>query len=541
MECDFLCVGGGLGGLAGAIAAHDAGLDVLVLEKSGLLGGVAAYSGGVVWVPDNHLQADAGYPDTLDAAAAYLDWLTPTGIDVDQPLRTAYLQQARHVFEYFTEQVGIPFEVAPRPDQYYPDAAGSLAGGRTLEVSLPGAELGSWQPLTRTSPLFKVGLTHTEVLSNGGPLVAYDKLSSLYATRLADDYRTHGPGLVAALVKAAQVDRGIRTHLTAPVVELWQEEGRVVGASAVIDGKAVQIRATRGVLIATGSYGHADYAASLEGLPDVADATPPFMTGDGLSLTDPTPAATVRAGDAIIHVGYAAPGETHSDAGAQLVRPVYRPLGCPHTIAVNRRGRRFADESFYGRFFPALRAFDPQQKEFLNYPCYLIADDRFRSRYGLPPFEPGDPWPAEMAHADTVAELAEQIGIDPQALEEEITVFNQHVEEGNDPHFGRGEIEYARLAFGDPEYPNPNLGTIEQPPFWALPLSFTGLGIYSMGLRIDPSGRALTRAGEPVPGLYATGNAVAYTELPSAYTGGFANGRNIIYAHAAARDAAQVE
>jgi 3-oxosteroid 1-dehydrogenase len=126
LECDFLCVGGGLGGLAGAIAAHDAGLDVLVLEKSGLLGGVAAYSGGVVWVPDNHLQADAGYPDTLDAAAAYLDWLTPKGIDVDQPLRTAYLQQARHVFEYFTEQVGIPFEVVPGPDQYYPDAADTL-------------------------------------------------------------------------------------------------------------------------------------------------------------------------------------------------------------------------------------------------------------------------------------------------------------------------------------------------------------------------------------------------------------------------------
>ncbi|MFD0539657.1 FAD-binding protein [Actinomadura luteofluorescens] len=54
---DFLCVGGGLGGLAGAVRAHDLGADVLVVERSDMVGGVAAYSGGFVWVGASGLAA----------------------------------------------------------------------------------------------------------------------------------------------------------------------------------------------------------------------------------------------------------------------------------------------------------------------------------------------------------------------------------------------------------------------------------------------------------------------------------------------------
>ena len=41
---DFLCIGAGLGGLAGALRASALGLDTLILEKSGMVGGVTAYS-----------------------------------------------------------------------------------------------------------------------------------------------------------------------------------------------------------------------------------------------------------------------------------------------------------------------------------------------------------------------------------------------------------------------------------------------------------------------------------------------------------------
>ena len=61
-----------------------------------------------------------------------------------------------------------------------------------------------------------------------------------------------------------------------------------------------------------------------------------------------------------------------------------------------------------------------------------------------------------------------------------------------------------------------------------------------MGLHIDGGARALTRIGEPVPGLYATGNAVVYAEQPN-YAGGSANTRNIVYAYLAASHAAGIQ
>lgn len=101
-----------------------------------------------------------------------------------------------------------------------------------------------------------------------------------------------------------------------------------------------------------------------------------------------------------------------------------------------------------------------------------------------------------------------------------------------------GTLEYSRLRAGDPnQVPNPNLGSAEVTPFWGVPLKLLGTGIYSMGLAVNGSGQAPTRSGEEVPGLYATGNALAYIEQLG-YIGGLANARAITYAYAAAWHAA---
>ena len=536
--CDFLCIGGGLGGLAGAIKAHDAGLDVLIVERSDLLGGVAAYSGGVVWVPDNHLQDAAGFPEPQGEADRYMDFLTPEGVQPDRGLREAFLESAAPVTEYFHREAHVAFEVVQRPDQYHP-APGSLGGGRTLEATVAGAELGEWQRRCRPNPHFKIGLTNSEVLVNGGPTQAYQRMADTYATRVAEDFRTHGPGLASAFVKAAVVDRSVPVLLNSRAVRLTQENGAVTGAVVDVEGEHLEIRARKGVLLATGSYGSAQWAARTEGLPDLVEASPPVIDGDGLTLADPTPAAVIRAGEAITLVAFHSPGETHPGTDTPLFREVIAAMGYPHSIVVNREGRRFADESFYGRFFTAVKAFNSHTKQFLHYPCYMILDDRFRRRYSLGPFEPGDEWPPSFPHADDLKALAAQVGIDGAGLDDEVSRFNKYAAEGVDSDFGRGEVGFVNLAMGDPTYPNPNLGAIAEPPFWAIPLRLMGVGIYSMGLAIDGSGRVLTRGDEPVPGLYATGNAVAYTEMCGGYQGGFANARNITYAHNAAADAAE--
>src|SRR5207245_960308 len=84
--------------------------------------------------------------------------------------------------------------------------------------------------------------------------------------------------------------------------------GGIVGAIPVLGGERIEIRARRGVLVATGSYGNASWAAGAEGLPELHEASPPVLHGDGIRLTDPTPAALVRIGQAFTVVGLASPG-----------------------------------------------------------------------------------------------------------------------------------------------------------------------------------------------------------------------------------------
>ncbi|WP_323791923.1 FAD-binding protein, partial [Nocardioides sp.] len=69
---DVLVVGSGGGALTGAALAAKAGLSVAVVEKTELLGGTSAYSGGACWLPGSQVQQRAGLPDSTDGARAYL-------------------------------------------------------------------------------------------------------------------------------------------------------------------------------------------------------------------------------------------------------------------------------------------------------------------------------------------------------------------------------------------------------------------------------------------------------------------------------------
>ena len=533
-ECDLLCIGGGLGGLAAALRAADAGLEALIVEKSPLIGGVAAYSGGVVWVGNNHLQRSAGLEDSATDATRYLRWVARDAGAFDEDLLATFVRRAPEAVEYFSG-LGVAFQSTGLGDQYHPDAPGSVPGGRILEVTVDGDALGPWRDRCRSSPHFRLlGLTHDEVRRAGGDLVAGDVLAELHRQRREGNFWTWGPGLSAAFAAAALVQRGVPILLEARCVELVRSRDRVSGAVVEVGGERWEVRARRGVLIATGSYGNAPYAADLEGLPEVFEASPPVLDGDALALVEPTGAARARAGQAFTIFGYESPTEHHPGTDRPLHRELSRALGLPHAIVVNRTGRRFGDESFYGFLLQAVKQRDAGG-QFPNYPCYLIGDNRYRTRYRL-----GDAadWPAGLAQAPQLADLAVSLGIDPGGLITEVAAFNDAADEGNDPAFGRGTLAYSRLRAGDPnQSPNPNLGSLREPPFWGLPLKLLGTGIYSTGLRINGNAQVLREDRRPIDGLYATGNAAAYTEQP-AYVGGLANARAFTYAYLAAGHAA---
>ena len=91
-NADFIVVGTGAGGLAGAISAKLNGLNPLIIEKSALWGGTSALSGGGVWIPNNHLMQRDGIDDSFDAALAYMEaTIGDVGPSSSRERKTAYL------------------------------------------------------------------------------------------------------------------------------------------------------------------------------------------------------------------------------------------------------------------------------------------------------------------------------------------------------------------------------------------------------------------------------------------------------------------
>jgi len=68
---DLLVIGSGTG-MAAALAAHESGLSVLIVEKSSVVGGSTARSGGALWLPASPVLAEAGAGDTAERAETYL-------------------------------------------------------------------------------------------------------------------------------------------------------------------------------------------------------------------------------------------------------------------------------------------------------------------------------------------------------------------------------------------------------------------------------------------------------------------------------------
>ena len=118
---------------------------------------------------------------------------------------------------------------------------------------------------------------------------------------------------------------------------------------------------------------------------------------------------------------------------------------------------------------------------------------------------PGDWWDHYVFRAGTIEALAGKINVPAAALTETVGRMNEYAKTGVDPEFGRGSNIYDQF-FGDPTVtPNPNLGPIDKPPFYAVPINNGDLGTKG-GLRADASARVLDAEGTPIPNLYAAGN-----------------------------------
>lgn len=213
----------------------------------------------------------------------------------------------------------------------------------------------------------------------------------------------------------------------------------------------------------------------------------------------------------------------------------------PGTVCVGRDGRRFVNESTsYHRFVQAMYG---ANRDGSTIPAFLIADARALRAYGLGMVRPGGLGLRRylkngyLIRAESLRELAERAGIDAGGLLQTVMRMNGYARSGMDPEFARGSIVCER-ANGDPAQggPNPTLGPIGTPPFYAVRLWPGDIGA-ATGLVCDENARVQGRDG-PIHGLYACG-ADMHSVMGGVYPApGITIGPAIAFAYIAARHAA---
>ncbi|MFC5698957.1 FAD-dependent oxidoreductase [Pseudomonas sp. GCM10022186] len=545
-HCDVLVIGSGASGLAAAVTAAHQGLQVLVAEKTGQLGGSSAWSGGWLWIPRNPLARAEGIEDSEEAVESYLR--TELGVEqLDERLR-AFLRHGPEMVDFFQRHTQVQFQSGSRmPDMH--DAPGAVRGGRSL-CALPydGRRLGPWLRALRP-PL--------DLISPGGMGIAggadlahflnasRSPRSALYvAGRLLRHWRDrllHGRGLhlvngnalVARLLRSA-LDLGVSLETGAAARCLLRDGERIIGAELQQDGRVVKVMARRGVVLACGGFPHdRQRSARLFGHEHLS-AAPKSNTGDGLRLGEAVGARVAE--DLSSPAAWAPVSRVPRADGGFSGFPHLMERAKPGFIAVLRNGRRFTNEAdSYHDFMNALFRATPAGEEPA---AWLICDHRAQRRYGIGrarpfPFPTGGHVRNGYLHkAATLAELARQCGMDGAQLEATVAAFNAYAERGSDPEFQRGTSPYNR-AQGEPLHgPNPSLGALRQGPFYAVKLVPGSLGTFA-GLRTDASARALDDRGDAIPGLYVVGNDMASVMAGHYPSGGITLGPGMTFGYLA--------
>ncbi|MFC7131534.1 MULTISPECIES: FAD-dependent oxidoreductase [Salinibaculum] len=539
-ERDVVVVGSGVGGMACAVtAAVEGNCSVTVLEKAPVLGGSSGLSGAQLWVPANHLMQARGIDDSVEQAVAYLGDLAGSFYENPGAARW-FAEHASEAITYFDDVADLDVQIIEGIPDYHTDAAGAKAGGRYLEPEpLDSAAVPDWADLP-DSPHLPGGVTTTEILAWGGALTPGSWDWDTIQQRRADGVVTMGTALIGYFLRAADAhDVDVRTD--AGVTGLLTEGDAVVGVEVDGDDGPERVLAREGVLLNTGAYDWNEaMVENFEGTPadDVVSAAMPTATGDGLRM------AALEGAKLGVYPpvggakGFFIEVPDREFLGAPLYRYCYN-VGLPHALAIDSDGERFCDESFYPK--QAGEFYDPTG-EYESFPHYMVFDETYRQTYGLGNYRPGTDYPESFlaGSADSLAGLADQLDVPTGALESTVDRFNEHAREGTDPDFGRGENEWAHVWCGDPDHePNPNLGPLDDPPYYAVRL-YVGLSSMSnTGLVTDRAGAVLDWNDEPIDGLYATGSVTAPVEWGVGYQSGLQNARSLTYGYLAGLDMAE--
>ena len=552
---DVIVVGSGNGGLTAALCCYEMGCkDVLVVEKSDLYGGTSSISGGGVWIPGNRYAMAAGAEDSAAKAKTYLRQLISEE-EVPEYQLDAYLENGPKMVDFLHERTRVRYETLEHYPDYYTNLDGSMAGHRSMEPETFNAdELGEeWRRLRRTHPMMHIGgvigITQVEAALFVGQQPGWIKLASKLALnylldipwRLKEKYhRRLATGCAGvARLRASMLDRDIPLWLNTSMTRVVEEEGKVVGLEVTRQGKPLRLQARRAVILAAGGFEH-NQEMREQYLPQPTDRAWSAGTRDN---TGDAIREGIRLGARMHRLNEAWWCNTISVPGEEIPRLSIMEKSYPGSIMVNPAGERFSNESQNYMAFQQ-ETFEKHSEDNPCNPSWQIFDANFRASYFVGPlynskFRPDWAVPKRyeqegfFAKADTVRELAGKIGVNPDGLEKTVVKINEYALAGEDPDYHRGESAYDRY-YGDPRVtPNPCLGTVDTPPYYAMRVDPGDFGTQG-GMVVNADAQVLHEDGQVIEGLYAVGNCSAPT-LPCYPGPGSTLGPAMTFAYQAAK------
>ncbi|MGB6245108.1 3-ketosteroid-delta-1-dehydrogenase [Gordonia sp. (in: high G+C Gram-positive bacteria)] len=542
---DLLVVGSGTG-MAAALAGHEAGLNVLIVEKTDKVGGSTALSGGAFWIPGNPVIDADGGSDSVERAGEYLADIVGDTAAAERSQN--YLRFGPATVRLLQRLTRLDFMWSKGYSDYHAERPGGSAVGRTCEskpfdIGLLGEHRDDLRSGSMAAPI-PMPITGVDyrlinlmvTLPRRGLGRAVRRLSQgLGGKALGREYVAGGQALAAGLYDGV-LRAGIPVWRGTALERLIVDDDRVTGAVVDRDGTPVTIVAERGVVLAAGGFDHNAELRREHQLGDLPELSlgSPGNTGDGLAAgTD------AGAGLDLLDQAWWFPAVAPLPGGSPKVMLAERSL--PGSLMVDEAGERFIDEatdymSFGQEVLARRRSADPIGQ------MWIVFDQKYRNSYVFAgELFPRAPIPqgwydaGTAFTADSIDELADATGL--AKLPGTVARFNEFAEAGVDDDFRRGSGAYDRY-YGDPSHgPNPCLRPLQRGPFHAVKVVLSDLGTCG-GLRTDGYGRVTSDSGEVIDGLYAVGNNAA-NAFGNRYPGAGATiGQGLVYGYIAARHAA---
>lgn len=542
---DFVVVGSGGGSMCAGLVMRQAGKSVAILEKTALIGGTTARSGGVMWIPDNRFMKRDGVPDCQEQANTYMNAVVGDHNDTpgaSRARRTTYVEQGTKMVDFLVER-GIKLNRVSYWPDYNDELPGASEKGRTVVAELFNVnELGEWKDKLRPNfiPMMStldemLKLRHIKRSWEAKRIAVRFGLRTIFAKLTGKHYVTAGAALQGRMLQAA-LKAGVEFRTETPVTELIVENDKVIGVLAQKDGMPYRVGARLGLLINAGGFAHNQ---------EMRDT---YIPGTSAKWTNVTEGDTgemilemMRHGADIAQMEEMVGNQMTIPPGMEdaPIKPVAQGItAAPHAILVDQTGLRYMNES--GSYMTYCQGMLARNRTVPAVPSWAIMDSQYMKNYALVTPLPSTKKPQEwydsgyLKKADTIEELAVMLKIDPTTLRGTIDRFNGFVAKGHDDDFNRGDRAYDRWL-GDKFHPkNASLGAISEGPFYAVEVVPGDVGTYG-GVVTDECARVLRADGTVIEGLYATGISTA-SVMGRAYAGAGASvGPSFVWGYVTAK------